>query len=207
MSPLAIDPALSWVVRAAVSLLFVSAAGHKLRDVEGFRRAVEGYDLLPRLWAVPVGGALIALEVGVATGLWFARVAPVAALAAAVLLMGYGGAMALNLARGRRDIDCGCGGPGGRQTISATLVVRNAFLAVAALVAALPASARALTWIDAMTIAAAIVALALLYVAADGLLAIASHPLTVWGSDRSGDTNPDAAGSAGHHAHSELAHG
>jgi hypothetical protein len=207
MSAPAVDPALSWVLRVALSLLFVGAAAHKLRDVERFRRAVEGYDLLPPLWAVPVGGALIGLEVGIATGLWFARVAPIAALAAAVLLTAYGGAIALNLARGRRDIDCGCGGPGGLQAISAALVARNAFLAVAALVAALPASARALTWIDGLTIAAAVTALALLYVAADGLLAIASQPLTVWDRDRPGDGAPDGAASTTHHGPAELAHG
>ena len=205
MSVPAIDPALGWVLRATLSLLFASAAAHKLRDVDAFRRAIEGYELLPPLWAVPAGGALLGAEIGIAAGLWFARVAPVAALAAAVLLLLYGTAIALNLRRGRRDIDCGCGGPAGRQTISAGLVVRNAILAAAAAVAVLPETARALTWIDAMTIAAAVAALSLLYAAADGLLAIASHPLSAWGSDRSEASAADGDGPAGH-LHSELAH-
>src|SRR5262245_20895226 len=93
MSALAIGPAFGWLLRAALSLLSVNAAAHKLRDIDGFRRAIEGYELLPPLWAVPLGGGLIALEVGIAAGLWFSRVAPVAAVAAAALLCAYGGAM------------------------------------------------------------------------------------------------------------------
>lgn len=205
MSALAIDPAFSWVLRAALSLLFVSAAAHKLRDVDGFRRAVEGYELVAPLWAVPIGGGLIALEIGIAAGFWFGRVAPIAALAAAALLIGYGGAITLNLLRGRRDIDCGCGGPAGRQTISAALVVRNAVLAAAALIAVLPVTARILTWIDAMTIAAALSALVLLYVAADGLLSLASQHLGGWGKDESEHDAPGEYGTR--RTDSELAHG
>ena len=42
---------------------------------------------------------------------------PHAAAAAALLLALYAGAIGVNLARGRRDIDCGCGGPASRQPI------------------------------------------------------------------------------------------
>jgi len=170
-----LDPAIGWLIRAALSLLFARAAAHKLADVGAFRRAVEGYRLVAPPWTVPVGAALIAAEVAVAVGLWLPHVAPLAALGAAALLALYGGAMALNLARGRRDLDCGCTGPAHRQPIRPALVVRNALLAGAALVGALPAGARALGWLDLVTVAAGAGALALCYAAADGLLAEAAR--------------------------------
>jgi uncharacterized membrane protein YphA (DoxX/SURF4 family) len=164
------DPAVQLIVRGALALLFGWAAAHKLRDVAGFRAALEGYDLLARRWAVPAGALLIASEVGVAAGLLLPRVAPLAALAGAALLVLYAVAIAVNLRRGRRDIDCGCGGPAGRQTISGGLVVRNGVLALAALGSAAPAHARSLTWVDGPTIVAAVATVALLYTAVDGLL-------------------------------------
>jgi hypothetical protein len=94
-----------------------------------------------------------------------------ASLGVASVLLLYGFAIAVNLARGRRDIDCGCGGPAGRQTLSEALVLRNALLAAAALASALPLAPRALGWLDALTATAAVASTALLYAAASQLLA------------------------------------
>jgi hypothetical protein len=175
MRTLAVDPALQLIVRASLSLLFARAALHKLRDVAGFGAALERYELLPAPWAVPAGAFVIAAEVGVAAGVWLPRVAPAAALGAAALLALYAGAIAVNLVRGRRDIDCGCSGPARRQPISAALVVRNGVIAAAAVLGALPAGPRALLWVDGVTVAASVAALACLYAAADGLLAESAH--------------------------------
>jgi len=170
-----LDPAVSWLLRVALSLLFARAAAHKLADVGAFRAAFEAYGVLPRRWAVPAAAALIALECGIAAALWLPTVAPVAALGAAALLAAYGGAMGLNLARGRRDLDCGCSGPAQRQPIRWALVARNAALALAALASALPAGARALGWLDVPTIGAGAGVLALGYLAIDGLFAAAAR--------------------------------
>ena len=51
------------------------------------------------------------------------------------------------------------------------LVARNGVLILAALVAALPAGERGLTWIDALTVPLAAATAACLYVALDGVLA------------------------------------
>ena len=166
-----VDPVLQLLLRAALAVLFGAAALHKLRDVDGFRRAVEGYELLPPLWAVPAGGIIIAVEIGIAVALWMPGWQTVAAVAAATLLVLYAAAIAINLARGRRDIDCGCFGPARRRPISGALVLRNGILAAAAVGCALPADTRTLQWLDWLTIAAALPALVLLYAAADGLLA------------------------------------
>ena len=169
MSAVGLDPALQVICRAALSLLFGSAALHKLRDVQGFRQALEAYDLVPRPWAVPAGAGVVAAEVGIAAGLWLPRVAPMAALTGAALLIVYATAIGVNLVRGRRDIDCGCGGPAGGQPISGRLVVRNALLVAVAVTSALPAGSRPLLWFDAVTVVAAVATTALLYAAADQL--------------------------------------
>jgi hypothetical protein len=85
----------------------------------------------------------------------------------------YAGAIFVNLVRGRRGIDCGCAGVAASRSLSGGLVVRNGVLIIAALTSALPATSRSLAWIDAVTIVAGVAAAALLYAAADGLLATA----------------------------------
>ncbi|MDX2169616.1 MAG: MauE/DoxX family redox-associated membrane protein [Deltaproteobacteria bacterium] len=170
---MSLDPTAQWLLRIALSLLFARAAAHKLADVGAFRRAFEAYGVVPAAWSVLAGAALIGLECAIAVGLWLPRVATAAALAAAALLALYGGAMGLALARGRRDLDCGCTGPAARQPVRASLVARNALLALAALLAALPATARDTGWVDALTVAGGVVVAAFFYLASEGLGAAA----------------------------------
>ena len=77
----------------------------------------------------------------------------------------------MNLARGRREIDCGCFGPALRQPLSLALVLRNAGLIALALVCALPVGSRALVPLDALTIAALVALGALVHGAVNGLIA------------------------------------
>jgi hypothetical protein len=165
-----VDPAVDLAVRVALALLFSSAATHKLRDLPAFRAAVADYRLLPELLAPAVATALVAAEVALAAALVLGPRLP-GALAAAALLGLYGGAIALALARGRRDVDCGCGGPALRQPLSAGLVARNALLACAATTGLAPLSPRPLVWVDALTIAGTVLALSALYAATSRLLA------------------------------------
>jgi hypothetical protein len=166
------DPAVDLTLRAALGLLFLAAAAHKLRDGARFRAVLDGYRLLPPPLVPAAHPAVVAAEllVGamlVATG---ARAAGLAA-AGAVLLV-YGGAIAANLVRGRRHIDCGCLGAAGREALSWGLVVRNGTLALAALAAAArPPDPRPLVWVDAVTVGGAVVVAAALYAAVDRLLA------------------------------------
>jgi hypothetical protein len=173
MTGAGIDPAVQLTARAGLAILFASAAWHKLRDPGTFLAAVTHYELLPARWTLRVAALLIAAEVGIAVGLWAPRVATVAAVGAAALLITYAGAMAAALGRGRRDLDCGCAGPAGRQPVRGALVARNLALAAAAVTVSLPAGARSLTWIDGLTIVAAVCGLALLYGASERLLALA----------------------------------
>jgi uncharacterized membrane protein YphA (DoxX/SURF4 family) len=166
-----IDPTLQLTARLALALLFAAAAVHKLRHVASFRATLEGYALLPAQWIVPAGAAVIVAELGIAIGLCLPPLSVSAALAAAALLAVYGAAIAINLRRGRRDIDCGCTGPARRQPIHPVLVARNAMLAGVALLVALPNNGRPQSWIDGVTVVAGVVSLALLYTATEGLLA------------------------------------
>lgn len=166
-----LDPTLRLTLHAALSLLLASAAWHKLRDVDAFRAAVADYRLLPAVWVVPAAAVLIASEVGLAVALWLPGVGGVAALGCAALLGLYAAAMLITLRRGRRDVDCGCGGPAHRQSVRPALVVRNGVLVAGALLAALPAGARSPGWVDLVTVAMASAVLACLYVAIDGVLA------------------------------------
>jgi hypothetical protein len=168
MTP-ALDPALRAALRCALALLWLASAQHKLRDPARFRDALAGYRLVPAplVRAVAAGIAALELALGLALLLPAAGAAP--ALATAALLALYAAAIAANLARGRRAIDCGCGAR--PQPLGEGLLVRNAALAGIALAAALPATGRALTGLDAVTALGGAAALAALYAAIDAALA------------------------------------
>ena len=164
-----IDPALALVVRAALALLFLFTAGHKLRDVNAFAAAVAAYDLVPQQWQRTLSWSFAVLEV--AAGIFLFTNLAIAPFAAAALLVVYTTAIIINLGRGRRDIDCGCAGPAHRMPLSGGLVVRNLMLILAALCATLPPTSRPQIWLDAVTVIASVTALSFLYAAADLALA------------------------------------
>lgn len=123
--------------RVGIACIFVTAAMGKLRRLTVFEGVLANYRLLPR-WAVaPLHVLLPLTEVAVGVA---ALVAPtIGAPGAALLLLIFAGAMAINLRRGRREIDCGCHQSVLRQRLSWTLVWRNGVLALIALAASLPA--------------------------------------------------------------------
>ena len=165
------DPVVALALRASLTLLLAGAALAKLRDLRAFAAAVAGYRLLPAALAGPAAAGFVAAELALASGLWLEPLRAASALGAAGLMTLYGVAIAANLARGRRDIDCGCGGPLGRQTLSEGLVLRNLAWAGAALACALPEAPRALAWLDLVTLAATVAAGVALHAAASALLA------------------------------------
>jgi hypothetical protein len=119
--------------RLALACIFLTAAVGKLRHLTVFEGVLANYRLLPR-WAVaPVHLLLPLAELAVGAGL--IAMPQLAAPAAALLLLVFAAAMALNLRRGRSDIDCGCHQSVLRQRLSWMLVWRNALLAALALLA------------------------------------------------------------------------
>src|SRR2546428_2355471 len=167
------DPVIDFTLRTAVALLFFVAAGHKLRDLDRSRATLAEYRLLPAGLVSLVAALVVAVEVAAAGALLVPGARAAGLLAAAALLVLYGAAIAINLARGRRDIDCGCAGPAVRRPISGALVARNAALAALALAGLFPVHPRALLWVDALTVAGATAALAAFYASLARLLPFA----------------------------------
>jgi len=166
---LMIDPAVAALLAGAFALLFASAALHKLLDPGRFAAALRAYEVMPPMLA-RVALLVPLLELAVAAALLAARSRGGAAAAGAALLLSYAAAIAVNLGRGRRDLDCGCGGPRERRPIGAWMVWRNLALAALLGVLLLPASPRPLGTADALTIGAGTAVAALLYMSLEVLL-------------------------------------
>lgn len=163
-----IDPVIGTLLAGAFALLFASAALYKLRDLPRFGAVLRAYRVLPAgltfAWPLPL------VELTMAAGLLIPLTRAAAALAGAGLLGVYALAMALNLARGRRELACGCGGANERRPISAWMVVRNALLAALLAAISLPWAARPLQLLDLFTVGFGLAVAALLYMSADALL-------------------------------------
>ena len=167
----ALDPAAAWAASAALALVFAQAAWHKLRDLGAFSASVAAYEILPASLAPIAATQLAVAELLLMGTLLLPPARRLAAVAALALLALYGAAIAWNLARGRRDIDCGCTGPAQRTPLSGWLLARNAALGALAIVAALPVFERALTLADALPIAGGALAAFALHAAANQLAA------------------------------------
>lgn len=173
---LAIDPVPATIMTLSLAALWIAAGWHKLADLKAFARSLEAYDIAPRAMLPFLGRFLPILELALAAGLAAAPTRPAAAVLGAFLLLGYGAAIAFNLHRGRRDLDCGCMGFGARSQISPALVWRNAIAAGVSLAAGLlPRAARVPSWIDIWTIIAGVALIALLYLATEELRAAAQR--------------------------------
>jgi len=165
-----LDPAIGNLIVGCFVLLWVSAAAHKLRDLEQFAEVFAGYGLASAInrwrlsWLVPV------LELALAAGLLPTQSRAAAAALGAGLLLSYASAIAINLRAGRNLIACGCGGRDQRRPIAEWMVWRNVLLAALLGLAMLPWSGREIVWIDRATIGFGGLALALLYASAQRLL-------------------------------------
>jgi hypothetical protein len=166
------DPVVGLVAIATLVLVFAAASASKIRAWEDFVGVVQNYRILPDVLSRPVAYALPLVEGAVALGLGIGPARPYAAMVAIALLGVFSVAVGVNLARGRRYIDCGCFRFGMRQSLSWWLPARNAALVVVALVAArADLTSRLLTWLDTVTVTGGAAALFLLHVAATSVLA------------------------------------
>ncbi len=160
---MSVDPVIAWSLRIGLAALFVTAAWHKLSDRQRFETAVRAYELLPARGPSLLSWSLPAVEVAIAAGFFYPPSHRPAAVAAAAVLLVYTGAIAVNLARGRRAIDCGCFAARSATPLSGALVARNVALVAAASVLMLPVEIRTLVWIDGLTLVATLLTLSLLW--------------------------------------------
>jgi hypothetical protein len=190
MPSLAHDPAVMLAARAAFALLFANAARHKLRDRAAFAAVLAAYRVLPAALVPTLGVVVAGVELATAAAWLVPDAGELAVVASIALLCVYAVAIGVNLARGRRSIDCGCGVGGAAQPIGEWLLARNALLAVAAWgtllagaaapsvsggVRLVSATARPLQWIDALTIAGVLAVAASVWTAAHGLAAASAR--------------------------------
>ena len=169
-----LDPLITKVISIGLGGMFLFAAYHKLVDGPQFRVTLLEYQLLPESTVGAVSRIVPIIEILLGGSWlvgWYAQ--GLTAAGSAALLSVYTFAIGINILRGRTHFDCGCGYAGkgdSEQFLSGGLVIRNLLLIVAALVTTLPATSRALGAGDYLTLVAALVAIALLFGAANQLM-------------------------------------
>ncbi|MFT4569420.1 MAG: hypothetical protein ACI8TX_000791 [Hyphomicrobiaceae bacterium] len=169
------------IVRLCFAGLFAVGVRHKIADLDAFRRTLWAYEILPKTWVRAAGTAIVVFEG--ATGLAALFAPPfVAAAAVSGLLLAYTTAISVNVARGRRDIDCGCGGPELYQRLGPALIVRNVALLVAGSSLFVTPVSRSLHWLDAVTVFACVAAAALAWQSIERLLVAQNSMHSSWAS-------------------------
>lgn len=125
-------PALHWASALLLAGIFLPSAWSKLRAIDEVIGIVADYRILPEPLVEPFARALPWLEIVAGLLLLLPPTRPLGAVLAAGLLLVFAVAMAVNLARGRREIDCGCFLGRQKERIGWPLVVRNLLLVGAA---------------------------------------------------------------------------
>lgn len=165
-----LDPVFDIAVRGALAAVLLVAAWHKLRDPIGFWQAVSGYQLLRENLARPTARLIPLVEIALALSLLVFSSSSLPLVAVMALWLAYGSAIAVNLLRGRTELDCGCGGIGADQTIHWGLVARNGVLVAVTGFLLFPGVIRELVWFDYAAAGFACLLLLLVYATAEHLL-------------------------------------
>lgn len=163
------DPVVTRVFASTLAIILLVGAWQKLRDIDTFAVALENYRLLAPGLVYPTAWFIPGVEMIAGSALIFPESCAVGALLAAALLTVVTCAVAINLLRGRRNMDCGCGGLS-NQPISWALVARNLILVVLTVPASQQSVGRSLYWGDYFTLGGGVLALIGLYLCANQLL-------------------------------------
>jgi hypothetical protein len=167
---------LAYAGALGIGAIFVQAGQAKLQHRELLGGVIANYRLLPGALVAPVALLLPWAEIGIGLGLIVGGAAVLAPAAMALLLI-FAAAMGINVARGRREIDCGCGRSDLRQPLGWLLVLRNLVLA-ALLVPSLLAPPRfGFAGADFLIATAGGLAICLLYLLFNAIGALAASPL------------------------------
>jgi hypothetical protein len=141
-----LDPVLHLGAVALLVLVFGTAVASKLPTLLEFEGFVGNYRLLPDRAVPLVARLVVSVEALTVLLLVVPGARDWGAAAALGLLVLFAIAMAINIRRGRAEIDCGCFRATHRQRLSWWLVARNAALALAAAALWLPISRAPLTF-------------------------------------------------------------
>lgn len=123
-----LDPAFGYLIVLGMALLFAGAAMQKLRGLEHFTGIFAAYRLLPDAAARRLAWLIPCIELAVAAALLWEPSRRLGIISGAAVLIAYASGLGVNLARGRLDLDCGCGAALDRRAISAWMVWRNLLL-------------------------------------------------------------------------------
>jgi hypothetical protein len=168
-----LDPVVLKAISIGFGLLFLLAAIHKISALAEFSAILRDYQVLPDSLLKPIATIVPVLEIALGAGWILLDQTAFIAIASSLLLALYTAAIAINLRRGRVHIGCGCGVAGTGETdqpLSAGLVVRTLLLMALALSAAMPVLPREFAAMDYVTLLAAVIAGALLYISGNQLL-------------------------------------
>lgn len=165
-----LDPAFGYLIIFGIAFLLALAGSYKLRGLAQFTEVFAAYRVLPDAWGRRLAWLIPCVELAIAMALLPESSRRWAIMAAMGLLIAYASGMALNLARGRRELDCGCAAIGHRRSIAAWMAWRNLLLALALAIAALPWVSRPLNGFDVLTVMGGFAAAVMLYAAIDQLL-------------------------------------
>jgi len=171
MTAWSIDPLLGQVARLFLAGLLLISAIHKARTLRAFTGTVAAYRLLPAGLVRPLSATLPLVEIAAAAALLVPATVGLGAPLAAALFLLFFAAIAINLGRGRTAIDCGCTLAGRGGGLSVWHLVRLSLLIGLTAVAGMANDDRPLSLFDDVNALAAITSLAILYLAADALLA------------------------------------
>lgn len=157
------DPVIAVICSLVLSYVFVVASLHKWQNIEEFRTTLANYQILPDTLLGAFIYIIPALELLCGIALIIPYAPSLAALFATALLSMYMYAIGLNLLKGRRTIDCGCGGTEQKQPISEWLLLRNGVLLFLAYGTTVSVQARELSWFDWVVVLLATVVGCLFY--------------------------------------------
>ena len=161
---------IAFTASLVLAYVLMAAALHKWRRLDEFAAIIVNYRVMPPSLAPPLSYLIPITECALALALLPAVTGRYAAAGAMLLLSVYMAAIAVNLLRGRRDIDCGCGGAAA-QRLSGWLLLRNGLLLVLCAAAAWREQLRIFGWYEWGVIVPAAVAGCVFYSAGNQLLA------------------------------------
>jgi uncharacterized membrane protein YphA (DoxX/SURF4 family) len=171
-------PLIDLFLQFLLALVFAGAAVPKLQNADEFHGVVRNFRLLPEAVDGAFAAALPWVELGIAASLILGVGIPASGALAGLLLFVFAFAIAINIFRGRTEIDCGCFRQGMRQPLSWTLVLRNTVLGAGAFwLAAQPAWSQGVRVQDFVIAALAATSVALIYLCANELSALRRLPL------------------------------
>lgn len=166
-----LDPIALTLISISFGLMFLLASAHKLRALDTFRAVLADYRVMPAFVVPVVAVALPLFEVALGLLWLFSNIE--LWLPTTGLLALYTAGISINLLRGRVHISCGCGFGAAAKTdeaLSWGLVIRNVILTGAALITSMPVASRAVGMLDYFVLAAALIAVVLLFAAGNQLI-------------------------------------